>query len=73
MLDRRKSIEPSLREKIISESNEVGCVITNLAAKYGITAEMIYAWRSRRNKMNHGSKKRRSEKSDNNFVEWGVI
>ena len=64
MSKRKRNIELGLKEKILSESDEVGCVITELAAKYEVAVGMIYAWRSDRNKVKH-----RSEASGGNFVE----
>ena len=42
-----KNISPELKSKILSESKESGCVISELAKKYGIKANRIYNWRAR--------------------------
>lgn len=64
MSNRRRNIELALKQKILLESDEKGCVITALAVKYDITSSMIYAWRSDRNKS-----KSSSEEVSSNFVE----
>ena len=64
MSNRRRNIELTLKQKILSESDEEGCTITALAAKYDIASSMIYGWRSDRNKS-----KLSSEEVSSNFVE----
>jgi transposase-like protein len=42
-------LSDSVKEQILLESDDPKCVITQLAAKHGITANRIYNWRSKRN------------------------
>jgi transposase-like protein len=41
------SVNPEQKEKILQESYEKGCVITQLAKKYGIPESTIYGWRGK--------------------------
>lgn len=43
-----KSINPSLRNKIITESFAPGCHLGSLAEKYNIPIKTLYEWRSKR-------------------------
>ena len=42
-----KSLNPKEKEKILQESYEEGCIITELGKKYGISEKTIYGWRRR--------------------------
>lgn len=44
-----KIVNAKVKDKILKESYEKGCVITELGKKYGISEKTIYGWR-RRNK-----------------------
>jgi transposase-like protein len=44
------------KEKILQESYEEGCVITELGRKYGVSEKTIYGWR-RRGKLTFRTKK----------------
>ena len=43
-----------MQKKILKESEAPDCVITELAAKYGIRKQRIYNWRTRLKKENNG-------------------
>ena len=62
MSNRRKSIAPSLKEEILSESDKPDCTITELAKKYDVTTKLIYSWRRNR-------KQSITQQDTNNFVE----
>lgn len=62
-----KKINPEVREKILLESMESGCVIAEIARRYGIRKERIYNWRGQHSKKVETSVK--SEAAVNNFVE----
>ena len=64
MSNNRKSIAMLLKEKILLESHEPQCVITELALKHGISPNRIYNWRNKQNKTNSAV----AQASDN-FVE----
>ena len=40
-----KTINSQQKEKILQESYEEGCVITELGRKYGVSEKTIYGWR----------------------------
>ena len=42
-----KTINSQQKEKILQESYEEGCVITELGRKYGVSEKTIYSWRRR--------------------------
>lgn len=45
MSKKYKKISPKLKSRILSESFLPGCIISNLAKSYGISAKAIYNWR----------------------------
>ena len=48
MSNQRNTISDSVKEQILLESDDPKCVITKLASKYGVAANQIYNWRSRK-------------------------
>ena len=42
-----KTVNSQQKEKILQESYEEGCVITELGRKYGVSEKTIYGWRRR--------------------------
>lgn len=42
-----KALNPQQKEKILQESYEEGCVITELGKKYGVSEKTIHGWRRR--------------------------
>jgi transposase-like protein len=42
-----KIVNSQQKEKILQESYEEGCVITELGKKYGVSEKTIYGWRRR--------------------------
>ena len=65
----RAKISFEQKEKILKESREGGCVIRELAKKYGISPTTIHMWRrvKNRNKKNHTE-----SKSPTNFIEVAI-
>ena len=57
-------LSDSVKEQILLESDDLKCVITKLASKHGITANQIYNWRSKRNRLEAFS-----IKATDNFIE----
>ena len=51
-----KKISPEIKAKILEESRVLGCVISELAKRYGIRKELIYTWRRRELKESSESK-----------------
>ncbi len=45
-----KKVRSELKNMIIEESLQPGCVVAGLARQYGISKNTIYGWRSRCNK-----------------------
>lgn len=85
-LKRRKVVTSEEREQIIGESLKSGCVITELARTYGISADTIYGWRNKhRNKssisksnLNAAQTGKNASNSNNNdsnkkFLEVSVV
>ena len=48
MSNQRNTVSDSVKEQILLESDDPKCVITKLASKYGVTANQIYNWRSKK-------------------------
>jgi transposase-like protein len=42
-----KTVNSQQKEKILQESYEEGCIITELGRKYGVSEKTIYGWRRR--------------------------
>ena len=63
-----KTVNSQQKEKILQESYEEGCVITELGRKYGVSEKTIYGWR-RRDKDRVESNE---QKSSANFIEVHV-
>ena len=63
-----KTVNSQQKEKILQESYEEGCVITELGRKYGVSEKTIYGWR-RRDKDRAESNE---TKSSANFIEVHV-
>ena len=51
-----KKISSQIKAKILEESSRSGCVISELAKRYGIRKELIYTWRGRELKQSSDSK-----------------
>ena len=60
-----KIINPKQKEKILQESYEKGCVVTQLAKKYGVPEGTIYGWRQKDKLRGKNS----NEESLSNFIE----
>ena len=63
-----KRLNPKEKEKILQESYEEGCIITELGKKYGISEKTVYGWRRR-------DKKQQKEKiveNSRNFIEVAI-
>ena len=63
-----KTVNSQQKEKILQESYEEGCVITELGRKYGVSEKTIHCWR-RRDKDRAESNE---AKSSANFIEIQV-
>ena len=63
-----KTINSQQKEKILQESYEEGCVITELGRKYGVSEKTIYGWR----RSNKGRAESNEAKSSANFIEVHV-
>lgn len=63
-----KTVNSQQKEKILQESYEEGCIITELGRKYGVSEKTIYGWR-RRDKDRTESNE---PKSSANFIEVHV-
>ncbi len=61
-------LKPEIKEKILKESYNAGCVITELAKKYGVPESTIYGWRGKDKKKNNI----KELKSATNFIEVSV-
>lgn len=48
MKERRRIISPRLKSRIMSEAEESGCVVSEIAMKYKISPQLLYSWRSKR-------------------------
>jgi transposase-like protein len=70
MKQKKKSISTRLRKKILQESNESGCVVSDIANRYGIRKERLYRWRGEASKTVATPVKAVVEK--HNFVEAKV-
>ena len=49
-----KIFTTEMRKRILKESEAPGCVITELAAKYGIRKQRIYNWRTKLKRKSNG-------------------
>jgi transposase-like protein len=61
-------LKPEIKEKILKESYQEGCVITELAKKYRVPESTIYGWRGKDKKKNNI----KEPKADANFIEVSV-
>jgi transposase-like protein len=67
-----RKIPLEVRAKILSESLEPGCVISDLAGLYGISARIIYRWRHKeKQKLVHAQAA--ATCSTNNFIELPLL
>jgi transposase-like protein len=63
-----KALNSQQKEKILQESYEEGCVITELGRKYGVSEKTIHGWR----KKDKERVKNNEAKSSANFIEVHV-
>ena len=71
-MKKRKNISPELKARIMSEANIAGCVISKIATKYNISAELHYAWRSSALKVNRQKNVQNTERTKTNFVKLAL-
>ena len=70
MLNQRNTVSDSVKKQILLESDDPKCVITKLASKYGVAANQIYNWRSKkRQELQALSAFEALDTAPNNFVE----
>lgn len=76
MKKKRQIISARIREKILSESEMSGVIISEVAAKYKISTHLLYSWRSKRKKSTTTNLQNGVEEKNNNaeanFVELKV-
>ena len=69
MSNQRNSLNNSVKEQILLESDDPQCVITKLASKHGVTANQIYNWRSQKRQHSKPSVAQALDDSSDHFIE----
>jgi len=70
-----KKVPAKIKKQIVSESLEPGCVVSQVASKYGVSKQSIYVWR--REFFAHNPQRESSDptrtNSSSSFVELPII